>query len=282
MSGYILPSNPFSGGGGEIEPAAFMAPPLTDTYNEAASGPNFTGVTSGGVAHNPGAWVELTASLSADSSGILVQVNAFNTSTLDSSTIMEIGVGAASSEVVWGQVLCGFLQANMILTFPGFIAAGSRVAVRIRSIQPTKNVTSNTFRFLGASSIITAAPTMYGINTAASRGVVLTAPGAINTESEWTEITAATTSEHNVIGATYQLASGTVLSTGALFDIGIGAAGFETVLVPNMYANCATTESFNMPVPNCFGVNIPVGSRLSARYRTTLVATAFNLALICA
>jgi hypothetical protein len=67
-------------------------------------------------------------------------------------------------------------------------------------------------------------------------------------------------------------------ATGVLVDIGIGAASAETVLIADIYVQGSTSESLVLRSPVTYGVDIPAGSRLSARWAR---ASATNSSLDC-
>jgi len=282
MAGYvIIPSV-----GGAVANPLFPPPPLNDKVDLAASLITTITCTASATPHAAGAWVEVVPSLSDDSTGIYFTFAAsYAATTVDTSSILEFGLGTVGNEVVWASALVGFMTARMQVFVPGFIPAGSRVSVRARSLVVSKVFAFLNFKFAGASAAALGAPVNYGFNTAASNGVALAHSGAINTKGAWTQIVAATTAAHSVLGVFPQPASADIVST-ILIDIGIGAVAAEIAIVSNIFITFSATESIldTLPSPACFGIDIPIGSRLSARYQTSrsTVADLMTLALVAA
>lgn len=105
-----------------------------------------------------------------------------------------------------------------------------------------------------------------GATTANSGGTSITGSGTNNTKGSWIELIAATDS----------MSAGLILTANIpaashLLDIGIGAAGSETVLVPDILL--AMTLA-NMTTQVMFPVTVPAGARISARVAATAGAAA--------
>lgn len=99
---------------------------------------------------------------------------------------------------------------------------------------------------------------------AAVRPVSLTVPGALNTKSAWTQITAAT--PFDVSNLLLQLTMATSNGS-ALFDLGIGPAGAEVVLVANIPGR--RISSANHAMQMLLPLSIPAGARIAVRYQQT-------------
>lgn len=274
-------------GGGEPPPA-----PASDQHPGApmsigltATTRPTTSFTTGAVAHSPGLYVEISDSLPADCSGVIFVPTAGTAlNATVSSTLLEIGVGAALSETVWATGSIGYMNTNVMsypFVFPGAIAAGTRVAVRARSAR-TSLALSGVFIFVPVKSEPLGAPVTMGVDTATSRGITLTAPGSLNVKSAWTEIEDSTPVDFSALSLFVQGGVGTTMnSSGVLVDIGIGAAGSEIVLVPDFYLfGSSTAEYYTAYSPRCYGLDIPAGTRLSARYARANNNNAIDLILI--
>jgi len=114
-----------------------------------------------------------------------------------------------------------------------------------------------------------AAAVTYGADAGNSNGTPLTAPGAVNTKGDWTELTAATERDHRLIVPFAGKPNGTANNAAnGLIDIGIGPAGSEVVVLPDLRYEIYTSEVFATinPVLPC---RIPAGTRIAARYATT-------------
>jgi hypothetical protein len=113
------------------------------------------------------------------------------------------------------------------------------------------------------------APNSYGVvNTAFGYGGTAVAPSAtINTKGSWVQLTASTAQDAIALMIRIAYSNGGGNDNGAQIDIGIGGSGSEQVLIPNINLNCsASTASFaSMLFNGLFPLQIPAGSRLSAR-----------------
>lgn len=229
-----------------------------------------------------GTYAEVDASLSAAAAGIFIVITASSSSNAaDTSTVLEIATGAAASEVPWASVAVGYRDEGQRIWVPGFIASGTRVAVRVRSAVTIKAVTAF-YSFLPATkSIDPGAPVTMGYNPAAARGVTVTAPGSTNTKGNWVEIEDVTTADFGNLVVCPQAAGNTTMNnSGVLLDIGIGAAAAETVLIPDIYMAANGSESLGIRSPLTYGVNVPAGSRLSARYARANAANSLDVFLV--
>ncbi|MDZ5457003.1 hypothetical protein [Azohydromonas lata] len=90
------------------------------------------------------------------------------------------------------------------------------------------------------------------------------APGSLNTKGAWTQIVASTAFDAAALLLT--LSVGTTNGS-VLVDIGIGAAGTETVLLGNLQAR--RISSGNNVVQLLLPLQIPAGSRIALRYQQT-------------
>lgn len=97
--------------------------------------------------------------------------------------------------------------------------------------------------------------------TATSTGTVVTS-GAANTKGSWAQLTASTPFAASGIMVAVNWDAGGVHTN--LIDIGVGGAGSETVLIPDLHF----TNSFNVAYPFVvmFPVTVPAGVRVAARY----------------
>lgn len=234
--------------------------------------------TASDTAHVAGAWVEVDASLSAAADGIYIGVSApIATNGADTSTIFDIGIGAASLETVWARIGIGY--GGRHIRIPGHIAAGTRVAVRIQSVTVSRALTV-TVSFLPKLGSGFGSPVTYQADSATSRGLTLTAPGSLNVKGAWTEIVASTAAIIAALAVTPQGAGGTTMNgSGVLIDLAVGAAASEAVVVSDIYLLGSASEFYVPLSPKTYGVNIPAGSRISARYQRAHAGNAVDLIL---
>lgn len=235
-----------------------------------------TGVTSG-AANTPGTWVAMHTAAPFPVSGFRITLGKVGLATAASNTqtLLDIGSGAAGSEVLIAQdIAIGGTLAFASWDLPLSVPIGTRISVRTRSAVASKAVTMAMWLYGGTESESGYKAVTYGQVTATSRGTTLTAPTSINTiEAPWTVITAATTSPARflVVGIS---APNTATATAAdiLVDIGIGVAASEGTILTDIPCSMSINEDIMFPAPLTFPVSIPVGSRLVARYRGTSTA----------
>lgn len=226
-----------------------------------------------------GTWTTVTGSLASDASGIYVYLPTNTTGATDTSTILEIGIGAASSEVLWGKVLAGYHTEGDLLWLPGHIASGSRVSARLQSAVANASIIPF-FYFTAEKSEHFGTPFVIGANTAASQGTVLTPHASVNTKGAWTQLTASSASAIAAISVMVQGAGGTAMNSSAiLVDIGIGGSGSEVVIMPDLYYLGNSAEFYRWRSPTTLGRYIPAGTRISARYARANANNAVDLLL---
>jgi len=111
--------------------------------------------------------------------------------------------------------------------------------------------------------------TAYGPDTATSLGVVLDAGGSGNTKGAWVQLTASSTRDHTgLIVATQNGNNNSRTGVRFLLDIGVGGAGSEKVIVPDMPIRTNVSSGVEVPLPpyfGPFGAPIPAGTRIAAR-----------------
>lgn len=237
-----------------------------------------TTVTASATANAVGTWVALHAAapfpvsmmrLHLGKTGIAVAAS-------NSQTLVDIGTGPNPTETLLIQdVAIGGALAFSTWAFPVSVPTGTRIVVRLRSAVGSKSVTMG-MQVMGGGMGLESGyrPTTYGAVTSGSRGTILTAPGATNTEAAWTVISASTSLPMRwmVVGIA---SPNTTTATAAdhLVDIGVGAASSEAAVVSDIACSISANEEINTPHSLTFPVNIPAGSRLVARYRGTSTST---------
>lgn len=259
----------------------FLPNLVGDAVTSSASKMLNASPTTGGSAHTKGAWSQVVAATSAPAHGIiLVPFGANYANVTDTSTLVDVGIGGAGSEVVIvPNVATGYASGSQTspIVLPVYVPQGSRIAVRAQSTRTSQAVS------LGVALIRTQvtrlpSPTALvniGANTAMSRGVDLTAPGSTNTKAAWTEVTSSAPMALQALAVCLQGAAGTTFTASEfLLDIAVGASGAETVVIPNFYGQCSSSEAvITGSVPSLWPVNIPAGARIAARYQRSANST---------
>lgn len=109
------------------------------------------------------------------------------------------------------------------------------------------------------------------VNTFSNRGTNIVAPASTNTKGSWTQVFAGSAVTAPVIGFTIQIANNS--SAGAarrsLWDVGIGAASSEVVIVEN-FGGTMPANPTNQPQPRelFFPIRIPAGTRIAMRHQS--------------
>lgn len=244
--------------------------------------------TASGTPHTKGSWQEIIAATTSDVTFLWLTLTASTfTAATDTSTLLDIGIGAAASEVVVVPNLAVGYQSAVSATvtplygIPVFIPVGSRVAIRAQSAVASKTVAAQVV--LGQMPNGKRSPVSIeaiGADTASSHGVTLGAPAGTNTKGAWTQIVAATSQPYEALIFGVQGGSDTTLiSGGALLDIGFGGSGAEVALAPDLPLAANSSEYYSYGVPPIIPCRIPAGTRLAARYQTAGATTGMDVIL---
>jgi hypothetical protein len=239
-----------------------------------------TTVTASITANALGNWIALHAAVPFPVFGVDLFMGKTSWAVAATSTmaLYDFGFGASGAEVALAQdIAFGGSVPFVSWTLPIYIPVASRVAMRIRSSVANK---ASTFavRLYGGGMGVEGGhkATTYGAVTATSVGTAVGLPTSANVKAAtWTQISAATTSPMRwlLVGIS---APPTTLATASdgLLDIGVGAAASERAVVPDIPFSVSANEEINGAMPLMFPVNIPVGTRLSARYQATGITAA--------
>lgn len=255
--------------------------------NASRTTSSWTGVTvtASATQHTKGAWSELIASASGEATMLILYVSGTSTSTAATSTLLDIGIGAASSEtVIISDLAIGYAidRANNVRLYsiPLLIPAGSRVAARIQSQVVSKTAVLGADLIGGGpfeSNGVPHAVDTYGANTAQSAGVSVAANATANVFGAWTQITASTARQHSGLFVGVQMAGSTsTFNRDYLAEVGIGGSGSEQPITRSLCLTSSSNEeikAFGQPFVWPMGLDIPAGSRLSMRITATANTT---------
>jgi hypothetical protein len=117
--------------------------------------------------------------------------------------------------------------------------------------------------YLGATPLFRDLP-WFAENSFISSGfstgsVNVTASASAHTKGNWSQLIASTSAETTFISFAINTVNVSATNTATLLDIGVGASGSETVIVPDIAVGGASTAIFNIPV------KVPSGTRIAAR-----------------
>ncbi len=268
------------------------------TVGSATPGTNVT--TGGSASTKTSPMTALIASTAFDSYWMEITAGGYGAGATTSRGCLDIGIGAATEEVLIANLLMGFCGEPAALSsggrkrwcFPLYIPAGTRIAAASAGDRTSTVVTVGISLYGGAgyppwrvgSRVIT-----YGMGTVPA-GTSVT-PGASGAEGTWTQITASTTEDCFAIIPSAQGPTGDTTLTGSGFsmDIGVGAVTEEVIAGGGREQSYQFALNVNEiiegpinPFP-CFA-DIPSGSRLTARLsRSSAADTVANweVALHC-
>lgn len=225
--------------------------------------------------HTKGAWAQLTAASEADCDQLTIVVRDNYLNATNTAALMDIGIGGAGSEVVIiPNIGAGHYGRRNVFPVPT-IPKGTRVACRQQSALANQSANVFVTPMLSTGRRRSpGTPVAVGADTATSRGVTVTVPGATNTKGAWTQITAATDQPFQALGLALQGAGSAALpDADVLVDIGIGASGSETAIIKNVAFFTASFEAVIEVTDLFWPCSIPKGTRLSCRYQSSVVAS---------
>lgn len=251
---------------------------VSTSGNTATSG--IQTVTASATPHTMGAWTTLIASTSTPGDALALYAGSTAVNATDSSTLIDIGVGAAASErVLVAGVPVGWIPiGGRAFHLPVQVAAGERISARAQSAIASKAVLTGV-NLSGAGGWVRSATAViadsYGVSSAASSGTAMTDVGSANTKSAWTQIAASTNRRHKLLVPIPTCAAGVtaILQSDYLFDVGIGAPGSESVLLANVYTATTTSEDIRAGTLVPYRCDIPAGSALSVRMQKSNVSS---------
>lgn len=192
------------------------------------------------------------------------------TSGVDTSMLLDIGIGAAAAEtVVVANVPVGFIGAGVPTFLPIHIPAGTRIAARIQAA-----VVSDTY-----SPIVVlhygGRPGMWsGYSIAETIGVDTATSGPTTgdlADNAWDETIASTANSYRALTCHICGPAGStaLLTAVPVVDVGVGGAGSEQVLGSYVCRTSTAEVVSNVTGPPFLEVDIPAGSRLAIRKNVT-------------
>lgn len=246
-------------------------------YENSVSGVDHTVVTSAGTANTKGAWVELIAATAFDARMLIVEFGRHPPAGLNFLT--DLGVGAAGSETVLVADLCSspgpgaFASVRNFFFLPIAIPSGTRISARTAATQATQTVRMAVL--LGATGFFAASPLAtidtYGAVTADSGGTAVDSGAVANTKGAWVEMVASCQRVSLLYSICHSALNAVQSAQNRSMDIGIGAAGSEKVILPDIRRGVDTAT--DMPNPQTLGpfaVAIPAGTRIAIREASSI------------
>jgi hypothetical protein len=239
-------------------------------YGAVTSGSTGTsGIISGSSNNAKGAWTQVIAATTADSQAIIFQfIKPYGSPTAYN---VDIGIGASGSEIalISNIMLQGAAQPGATYIFPLAVPAGTRVSVRCQSDGTSAGcyyslLLMNDCAFANAGSAVDT----YGYNSATSYGTIIDPGTTANTKGAYTQLVGSTTANIDgfVLGFDCQGRTTGSSNTDYFFDIAVGPAGQEVIVLPNYYNYLCNSGQQPLVANSPFmPIAIPAGSRISAR-----------------
>lgn len=263
---------------------AFSFGNVERNYTRAGSGVG-TAVTP--VVGSKGAWAQAIASLSGDTYGLMITIHNSATSAANRTYAVDIGVGAAGSEVVIIPDLIGSSAAaygsvggGHHYYFPIFIPAGSRVAVRAQgSVVTAIRVNVQAYQQPANPAMVRTCSSVEEIGLTGVVGTALTV--GTTAEGAWTLV--GTTTQDNwwwQLGVQVAVATVAFNSQLAEFDIAVGDGTNFRVISEHWAWTTTTAEDSNrfLKVMGCEAY-VPSGSSIYVRGQTSGTANNMEVAV---
>jgi hypothetical protein len=232
-------------------------------------------ITKAAAINTKGPWVELTASAPLDAGGLLIHGNNFRAGCWD------LSIGAAGDEankIIVNDLFNGMggnsqQSGGTSVMLPLAVKAGSRLSARMQCVQLTYS--SGLAVYLLAGAFQSNPPfnrcVTYGFDSSNTKGTDIDPGATINTKGAWTEFVASLTHPVKaILLCTNHTDATNVGYTTYLIDIGVGAAGSEKVVVPDIWAVYDYYWGIKIPYTRLIACNIAAGSRVSLRAQCSI------------
>jgi hypothetical protein len=262
-------------------------PPVTfaDLQNNLPATPEAvflgTQVAAHATIHTKGAsWTELVATTTYDAYAIeVVWAGSFTSATV-TDMLLDIGIGASSSETpIISNLQVGWTRVNSMV-FPLFIPKGSRLSARAQALISADVIGVSVFLYGGPSGLPWPTFTIcdaYGADTAASDGTAIT-PGASGTESSWGNV--GSTLSRNY-GAVFPIISSNADTSLTAQSIHV-EVGIASTKIAEFLFQTEQDERIMGPYPTWpFQCSLPSGTQLMARAESSGTAEAMEIVLYC-
>jgi hypothetical protein len=221
-------------------------------------------LTASASTNTKGSYSEMIASVSGETTFLVIWVAAVGANGIDTSCLIDIATGASGSETVIVPDVAfggagGFPNAAVACVN---IASGTRIAARMQCATASRTAAVRIFAYdFGEASLTPTSVDTLGISTATSRGTQLSANNA------WTQIIASTNKDYTAFCVVPSCGANAVSATVTpIMEIGVGASGSEVSfgLLP---FRATTSEEIGgyTGVPLLFSQAVPTGSRIAVR-----------------
>lgn len=252
----------------------------TAGVNAASSSPGLVNLPS--TPNSKGSWAQLIAATTRPSYGLFIASRGAFANGVNNATIFDVAIGGSGSEsIIVENAVLGSRGLGVSIFVPIYLPAGVRLAARGQQGDSAAYAAGFQVILNSTPGPAWARATTYGANTATSAATNLATSTAADTKSVWTEITAATTSLISYLVVIITASASTNLTTiRGIVDIGVGAAGSERVIAADLsYRVLATGDIAGSTSPG-MAIQLPVGTRLAARWAGDTTGQAPSVSLI--
>lgn len=234
------------------------------------------GTVTAGVVNTKGAYVAIAPSIPFDVDEVWINTKVHLVQAFSRYFLYDIAIGTPGAEVTIADNICLSPNSNQYghsVYLPFTIPQGQNISCRTQS-NGAGAILSVSF-VLGAHGFANFSShsrmKTYGALTATSRATMVSPGGVANTKGAWSQITASTTEditaielimndETNLTGLAVQ---------GYLMDVGVGAAGQEQVVIPDLDLVTGSPSSTLSPLSiGPMNISIPARSRIAVRAQT--------------
>ena len=265
---------------------------LLEASHQAVFGPALgstaLGVAPAGSSTNAkGSWVEVVSAANNAHGASWVMVDLSDPGAA-SRFLVDVALGASGSEVVaiadllMSGVRAGHGHATYL--FPVAIPPGVRVAVRAASSASASSLKVAVRLFSGAFASLQplGGVTTFGADAADTSGVTVDPGAAANTKGSWVQLSATVPYPIRWLALGFANLDTSWSTTRWLLDIGVGAAGSEVVVVPDLpLSGDVINDHYASLCYSGFPVSVAAGARLAARCASSsTVATERNVELV--
>lgn len=239
--------------------------------------PGYTTQTLGATANTKTSWTEVISSLPAAVSAVYVRVGILWSSSVDPSTLLDIGVGASGSETAVASNIGIGGAGDSGFWIPIRIASGARVAMRCQSARTSFSHFPRVFFFSGTNpSGMPTAVDVIGTSSGNSQATALT-----GSSGSWTEIISATAKDYQSVVIVPSSSSTTAGSGNVILSLGAGASGSESVLGSGPW-DWSSGIFLTAAIPTTISHSGPVaaGTRLAVRHNISANPGRWSVCLI--
>lgn len=236
-----------------------------------------TTITASGSTNTKGSYSQLVASTPYDCCGLWLNYCNASQAGVTNNCSLDLAVGGAGSEQI---VIPDIILATVGITsgycnsifFPIAVPAGTRIAARSQAPSASETVSVNVVLCDGSfdnDQGLSAFKSYGSVLSGATHGTVVDPGGIANTKGAYAQLVASTTYDISSLWAIFDGFTGGSGTNNSLVDIAVGAAASEQVIIPNIFYGMRSSPLFIQALYGPFKVNIPAGTRLSARSQAT-------------